>query len=261
MLATGAAAAPALAALHEVVPHEGLHRRSAATPSRRRRADGARRPRRARAGSRCTTASGRASWTSPPTASTRASSCATSTTARRAGSPTAGRCASGRSSPRTRRSRSRPGITYPGLDLQRPHPGPDAALPPRATGCGSASSTAPQHPHTIHFHGIHPDFMDGMPGIGEQRGGGQIETGEQFVYEFDAEPFGLHLYHCHVMPLAAHIAKGLYGAFIIDPRRGPRRRRRAGDGDERLRHRLRRRERHLRRQLDRRSTTSSIRSA
>ena len=62
--------------------------------------------------------------------------------------------------------------------------------------------------------------MDGMPGIGEGRGGGQIETGEQFVYEFDAEPFGLHLYHCHVMPLAAHIAKGLYGAFIIDPAEG-----------------------------------------
>jgi FtsP/CotA-like multicopper oxidase with cupredoxin domain len=76
------------------------------------------------------------------------------------------------------------------------------------------------HPHTIHFHGIHPAFMDGMPGIGEGRGGGLIETGEEFTYEFDAEPFGLHLYHCHVMPLAAHIAKGLYGAFVIDPAEG-----------------------------------------
>ena len=38
-----------------------------------------------------------------------------------------------------------------------------------------------------------------------------------FTYEFDAEPFGLHLYHCHAFPLARHIAKGLYGAFIIDP--------------------------------------------
>ena len=40
------------------------------------------------------------------------------------------------------------------------------------------------------------------------------------VYEFDAEPFGLHLYHCHVRPLAEHIGKGLYGAFIIDPKQG-----------------------------------------
>jgi FtsP/CotA-like multicopper oxidase with cupredoxin domain len=76
------------------------------------------------------------------------------------------------------------------------------------------------HPHTIHFHGIHPAFMDGMPGIGEERGGGSIEPGEEFTYEFDAEPFGTHLYHCHQSPLGPHIAKGLYGAFIVEPRQG-----------------------------------------
>jgi FtsP/CotA-like multicopper oxidase with cupredoxin domain len=72
------------------------------------------------------------------------------------------------------------------------------------------------HPHTMHFHGIHTAQMDGMPGIG----GGQVEPGEAFTYEFDAAPFGLHLYHCHVAPLAAHIARGLYGALIIDPKKG-----------------------------------------
>ena len=76
------------------------------------------------------------------------------------------------------------------------------------------------HPHTIHFHGIHPAFMDGMPGIGEDRGGGSIEPGEEFTYEFDAEPFGTHLYHCHQSPLGPHIAKGLYGAFIVEPKQG-----------------------------------------
>lgn len=77
-----------------------------------------------------------------------------------------------------------------------------------------------EHPHTMHFHGIHTALMDGMPGIGENRGGGQVEAGEAFTYEFDAAPFGLHLYHCHVAPLAAHIARGLYGAFVIDPKGG-----------------------------------------
>ena len=28
------------------------------------------------------------------------------------------------------------------------------------------------------------------------------------------------MYHCHVRPLAEHIAKGLYGAFIVDPEGG-----------------------------------------
>ena len=31
-------------------------------------------------------------------------------------------------------------------------------------------------------------------------------------------PHGMHLYHCHATPLKKHIHKGLYGAFIIDPK-------------------------------------------
>jgi len=73
-----------------------------------------------------------------------------------------------------------------------------------------------EHPHTIHFHGIHPAEMDGVPGIGA----GLLESGEETTYEFVAEPFGLHLYHCHAGPLAEHIARGLYGAFIVDPKQG-----------------------------------------
>ena len=65
------------------------------------------------------------------------------------------------------------------------------------------------HPHTIHFHGIHPAGMDGSFEI--------VPPGGRFVYEFDTEPFGLHLYHCHAVPLKRHIHKGLYGVFIIDP--------------------------------------------
>ena len=45
----------------------------------------------------------------------------------------------------------------------------------------------------------------------------QVMPGESYLYEFDAEPFGLHLYHCHANPLKRHVHKGLYGAFIIDP--------------------------------------------
>lgn len=71
------------------------------------------------------------------------------------------------------------------------------------------------HAHSMHFHGIHTAEMDGVPGSP-----GLIQPGQSFSYEFDAEPFGLHQYHCHVAPLARHIAKGLYGAFIIDPKQG-----------------------------------------
>jgi FtsP/CotA-like multicopper oxidase with cupredoxin domain len=77
------------------------------------------------------------------------------------------------------------------------------------------------HPHTLHFHGIHSSFQDGVTGIGR----GEIGVGEHFVYEMPARPFGCHLYHCHAAPLKRHIHKGLYGAFIVNPdpaRRGDR---------------------------------------
>ena len=68
------------------------------------------------------------------------------------------------------------------------------------------------HPHTIHFHGWHHPDMDGS--LPEH----QVLPGDEFTYEFTAEPFGLHLYHCHSVPLKRHIHKGLYGTFIVDPK-------------------------------------------
>ena len=67
--------------------------------------------------------------------------------------------------------------------------------------------------HTIHFHGTHPAEMDG---VFEPVGPG----GGQFTYEFIAGPVGVHPYHCHVMPLEEHIAHGLYGVYIVDPKEG-----------------------------------------
>ncbi|MEG3847440.1 multicopper oxidase domain-containing protein [Microcoleus sp. herbarium19] len=64
------------------------------------------------------------------------------------------------------------------------------------------------HSHSLHFHGVHPTEMDGVK---------PIRNGAAFIYEFDAVPYGVHLYHCHVAPVTRHIGKGLYGMFIIDP--------------------------------------------
>ena len=66
------------------------------------------------------------------------------------------------------------------------------------------------HPHTVHFHGIHPANMDGVYEV--------VELGQSYTYEFTAGPAGLHLYHCHAFPLKRHLAKGLYGTFIVDPK-------------------------------------------
>ena len=101
-----------------------------------------------------------------------------------------------------------PGVFFPAWAYNGTVPGPVI----RATQDDHLRVTfvnAGTHPHTIHFHGIHPAHMDGVFEI--------VEPGRQFTYEFPARPYGMHLYHCHSTPLKKHIHKGLYGAFIIDP--------------------------------------------
>ncbi|TDP38588.1 multicopper oxidase [Nocardia ignorata] len=105
-----------------------------------------------------------------------------------------------------------PGVTFPAWTLNARIPGPTLR-------CREGEllrvhfRNGSKHPHTLHFHGIHPAEMDGIAGLGA----GIIEPGQSTTYEFDATPFGLHLFHCHVGPLAEHIARGMYGTFIVDP--------------------------------------------
>ena len=102
-----------------------------------------------------------------------------------------------------------PGVFFPAWTYNGTVPGPvirateDDTLRVRFVNGG-------EHPHTIHFHGIHPADMDGVFEV--------VHPGEEFTYEFPARPAGLHLYHCHATPLKKHIHKGLYGTLIIDPR-------------------------------------------
>ena len=108
-----------------------------------------------------------------------------------------------------------PGVMFPAWTYNRRIPGPTLR-------CTEGELlrvhffNASSHPHTIHFHGVHPAAMDGVPGAGD----GIIDPGGSTVYEFNATPFGVHLYHCHVQPLAEHVARGLYGTFIVDPKSG-----------------------------------------
>lgn len=100
-----------------------------------------------------------------------------------------------------------PGIMFPGWAYNNRIPGPTIRCT-EGDRLRIKFINGSSHPHSIHFHGFHQATMDGLA---------PIKSGGETVYEFDAEPFGLHLYHCHTVPLKRHIHKGLYGAFIIDP--------------------------------------------
>ncbi len=101
-----------------------------------------------------------------------------------------------------------PGVRYPAWTYNGTVPGPTLRCTEGDRVRIHFTNASPMD-HTIHFHGIHPADMDGVFEI--------VPPGGRFTYEFTAEPFGLFLYHCHVMPLRKHIEKGLYGTFIVDP--------------------------------------------
>ncbi len=101
-----------------------------------------------------------------------------------------------------------PGVRFPAWTFNGAVPGPTL----RCTEGDSVLvhfTNRGTMPHSMHFHGIHAAAMDGVFE--------QVSPGETYDYAFTAEPFGLHVYHCHTMPVKMHIARGLYGVFLVDP--------------------------------------------
>lgn len=103
-----------------------------------------------------------------------------------------------------------PGVIYPAWTYNGRVPGPTIRVT-EGDRVRIRFKNPGVHPHTLHFHGIHSARQDGVPGTLE------AFPGQEVVYEFDAKPFGCHLYHCHSVPFKRHLHKGLYGAFIVDP--------------------------------------------
>jgi len=220
LLAGGAAATPALALLHEAIPHEGLHRALGGEQTTRAGA--------VEAGAHVSHHARRtphAGFAPDRQVDHRANGFNPTDLLRDYDHGKTRRLASGRVLREWELVASEteievaPGIRYEAWTYNGRVPGPTLRCR-EGERLRVRFANGSEHPHTIHFHGIHPSWTDGVPGVGERRGGGLIESGESYVYEFEAAPFGLHLYHCHVTPLASHISRGLYGAFVIDPKRG-----------------------------------------
>jgi len=71
--------------------------------------------------------------------------------------------------------------------------------------------------HTIHWHGIYvPWRMDGVPYVTQM----PVMPGQEFIYEFEAKPYGTHFYHCHWGTLL-HMQSGMFGSVIIESDNDP----------------------------------------
>src|SRR3989344_2351347 len=108
-----------------------------------------------------------------------------------------------------------PGVVFPAWTYNGQVPGPSI----RATEGDLIRiyfTNKGSKPHTMHFHGFHSAEMDGAMTHDF------VLPGKSFTYEFEAAPFGLHLYHCHSLPISQHFNHGLYGAYLVDPKNDTR---------------------------------------
>jgi nitrite reductase (NO-forming) len=68
-----------------------------------------------------------------------------------------------------------------------------------------------QLPHSVDFHASQVAWNDEMT---------SINPGEEKLYEWRADYAGVWMYHCGTAPALHHIANGMYGMVIVEPKEG-----------------------------------------
>jgi nitrite reductase (NO-forming) len=68
-----------------------------------------------------------------------------------------------------------------------------------------------QMAHSVDFHASMVAWNDEMT---------DIQPGEEKLYEFTADHAGVWMYHCGTAPTLHHIANGMYGMIIVEPKEG-----------------------------------------
>ncbi len=71
------------------------------------------------------------------------------------------------------------------------------------------SPTGNTYPHSMDFHAAEIDFLKNYRAI---------NPGETISYTFVAKKPGIFFYHCGAPPMIQHVARGMIGAIIVDPK-------------------------------------------
>jgi nitrite reductase (NO-forming) len=66
-------------------------------------------------------------------------------------------------------------------------------------------------PHSIDFHAAR---------VAPSRAFRDVKPGDNFTFDFRATSPGVFMYHCGTAPVVHHIANGMYGMIIVEPRGG-----------------------------------------
>lgn len=103
-----------------------------------------------------------------------------------------------------------PGVIIEAWTFDSMVPGPSLRLSVGDTVDVTLVNRAPI-PHSIDFHAAE---------IAPDRAYRNVMPGDSIQFRFVARVPGAFMYHCGTAPVAAHIASGMYGALIVDPRDG-----------------------------------------
>ena len=102
------------------------------------------------------------------------------------------------------------GVTYDAWTFDGRVPGPVLRVTEGDTVEFTLVNQAPM-PHSLDFHAAE---------IAPSRAYVNLMPHDSLKYRFVARVPGAFMYHCGTAPVALHIANGMYGAIIVDPRQG-----------------------------------------
>jgi len=102
------------------------------------------------------------------------------------------------------------GVTYDAWTFDGRVPGPVLRVTEGDTVDFTLVNQAPM-PHSLDFHAAE---------IAPSRAYVNLMPHDSLTYRFVARVPGAFMYHCGTAPVALHIANGMYGAIIVDPRQG-----------------------------------------
>lgn len=63
--------------------------------------------------------------------------------------------------------------------------------------------------HSMDFHAAEVDVLDEFAAV---------KPGDSKTFTFKAKRAGIYMYHCGAGPMVQHIARGMYGAILVDPK-------------------------------------------
>lgn len=102
------------------------------------------------------------------------------------------------------------GTMYPAWTFDGQVPGPLVRVTEGDTVEFTLNNAAEnKNSHSMDFHAARVDILDEFEAV---------KPGQTKKFNFKAEHPGIFFYHCGADPMAQHIARGMFGAIIVDPK-------------------------------------------